>query len=426
MSGSATAEEKPLPYPQGLTTPWRTPGIDLAERSKARRALDAAFKALAAAWLKAPKPLPEIIGSPRPMTLNTLRGGKGILAGDLNSPVDDETPLALEPTWCRVYDRQVLMVTVANAKTNELLAAAHTTVTKSNWDTQRDADGLGSLLSSQMSALAREALAEAQKKLSQGAPTDALHVGLSLEQNASRVDEGSSLCLSALLEETLARSPQSTGRVGGFTVARALGLDQLALIRNMLGQDPPTLTRPTRALVIGWHRTRDKAASKTTLPLTFDLTSRPLESVFAHSIPEARSKDAVTARIDGTNRVVLEGLTRLSDFLIQEQKSLLLADGPQVARINRAWVYLDRGRAWGLKMNDRLLAGSGPDEIKGHVVRFFGPEENLKSPRGFPIHEGAILYIRKNQKAPKIGMEFRMDPRLFPTPWPPPSPASKP
>jgi hypothetical protein len=77
-------------------------------------------------------------------------------------------------------------------------------------------------------------------------------------------------------------------------------------------------------------------------------------------------------------------------------------------------------------MNDRLVAGSGADEIKGHVVRFFGPEENLKSPRGFPIHEGAILYIRKNQKAPKIGTEFRMDPRTFPTPWPPPSPAAKP
>jgi hypothetical protein len=193
----------------------------------------------------------------------------------------------------------------------------------------------------------------------------------------------------------------------------------------MLGQDPPTLTRPTRALVLGWQLVRSKAPTKKTFPLTMELTTRPLESVFAHSIPGGRSKDTVTVSIEGSNRVAIDGITKLSNFLSSERKSLLLADGPQAARINRAWVYLDRGRAWGLKMNDRMVAGSGGEEIKGHVVRFFGPEENLKSPRGFPIHEGAILYIRKNQKAPKVGTEFRMDPRTFPTPWPPPAPAGK-
>lgn len=424
LSSSAIAAENTLPYPQGITTPWRTPGIDLAERGKVRQALDTAFKSLAASWLKTPKPLTEVIAVARPMTLSTRREGKKILAGDLTTPLGD-TPLTLEPTWCRIMDREVLLITVTNTKTNELLASAHTTVTKNNWETQRDADGLGSLLSTQMTALAREALANAETKLSQGARSDALHVGLSLEQNVSRVDEGSSHCLSSLLEEKLARTADRKTPESGFTVARALGLDRLALVRNMLGQDPPTLTRPTRALVLGWQLVPGKAPTKKTFPLTLELTTRPLESVFAHSIPSGRSKDTVTVSIDGGNRVAIEGITKLSNFLSNERKSLLMADAPQVARINRAWVYLDRGRAWGLKMNDRMVAGSGPEEIKGHVVRFFGPEENLKSPRGFPIHEGAILYIRKNQKAPKVGTEFRMDPRIFPTPWPPPAPAGK-
>lgn len=424
LSSTASAAENTLPYPQGITTPWRTPGIDLAERGKVRQALDTAFKSLAASWLKTPKPLPEIIADARPMTLSTRREGKKFLAGDLSTPLGD-TPLTLEPTWCRIFEREVLLVTITNTKTNELLASAHTTVTKNNWETQRDADGLGSLLSTQLSALAREALANAETKLSQGTRRDALHVGLSLEQNVSRVDEGSSHCLSSLLEEKLARTADSNTPESGFTVARALGLDRLALVRNMLGQDPPTLTRPTRALVLGWQLVRGKAPTQKTFPLTMELTTRPLESVFAHSIPSGRSKDTVTVSIDGGNRVVIEGITKLSNFLSSERKSLLLADAPQVARINRAWVYLDRGRAWGLKMNDRMVAGSGAEEIKGHVVRFFGPEEKLKSPRGFPIHEGAILYIRKNQKAPKVGTEFRMDPRTFPTPWPPPAPAGK-
>ena len=424
FSSAANAQEGSLPYPQGTTLPWRTPGIDLAERGKVREALDTAFKALAAAWLKTPKPLPEIISDARPMTLSTRREGKKILAGDLTSPIGD-TPLALEPTWCRIFDREVLLITITNTKTNELLAAAHTTVAKSNWNTQRDAEGLGTLLSTQMPALAREAMGSAQKKLSQSPRTDALHVGLSLEHHVTRVDEGSSHCLSALLEERLVRTANDSNSERGFTIARALGLDQLALVRNMLGQDPPTLTRPTRVLVLGWQRTRGQAQNKKIFPLSLELTSRPLESVFAHSIPAGRSKDTVTVSIDRNNRVAIDGITKLSNFLTSERNSLLLADAPQVARINRAWVYLDRGRAWGLKMNDRLVAGSGADEIKGHVVRFFGPEENLKSPRGFPIHEGAILYIRKNQKAPKVGTEFRMDPKVFPTPWPPPGAADK-
>jgi hypothetical protein len=56
--------------------------------------------------------------------------------------------------------------------------------------------------------------------------------------------------------------------------------------------------------------------------------------------------------------------------------------------------------------------------VKGHVVRFFGPEQKLTSPRGFPIEEGAILYIRKGQKLPMTGLEFKFDPREFPTEYP--------
>ena len=84
-----------------------------------------------------------------------------------------------------------------------------------------------------------------------------------------------------------------------------------------------------------------------------------------------------------------------------------------------AWAYLDRGRAWGLEMNDRLWMERDGQAIKGHVVKFFGPELKLRSPRGFWITEGAIVFIRTGQKEVKVGDVLRYDPTEFPTPWPP-------
>jgi hypothetical protein len=80
-------------------------------------------------------------------------------------------------------------------------------------------------------------------------------------------------------------------------------------------------------------------------------------------------------------------------------------------------------------MNDRLYLDDGQRLIKGHVVGFYGSGLGLTSPRGFPIHEGAILFIRTGQKKVKLGDGFRFDPTQYPTPWPPvrqPSQASAP
>ena len=417
---AAAAPNEALPYPQGLTTPWRTPGIDFAAKSDARPALEAAHKALTNAWLRTPQSLTASIESKRSLPLNTKQQTNKMTAG-VPMPSQSPTPLVVEPTWCTIMDRHVLIVTVADAKTNELLGSAHATVPRGKWQDLQESNGLTSLLTSQMTALTQSALSKAQEMIKKLPLEDALHVGLNLEQETTRDDEGSSLCLAMLLEEKLANLPSP-----GFTVARLLGLDHLALLRNALGQETPPLRRPTRTVVVGWHPPTTASPLKRSLPTTLSLTMRPLETVFGKSIPKALSTENVTLSVNTEERIALDGTSKLESFLASEKKSLLLSEGPQVAKVYRAWVYLDRGRAWGLKMNDRLIAGNGPDEVKGHVVRFFGPEANLSSPRGFPIREGAILYIRKNQKAPKLGLEFRMDPRAYPTPWPPPTQGGKP
>jgi hypothetical protein len=55
-------------------------------------------------------------------------------------------------------------------------------------------------------------------------------------------------------------------------------------------------------------------------------------------------------------------------------------------------------------------------------VQYFGPELKLTSARGFPIQEGAVVYVRKNRSKARSGMVFQFDPATYPSPWPPKTP----
>lgn len=88
---------------------------------------------------------------------------------------------------------------------------------------------------------------------------------------------------------------------------------------------------------------------------------------------------------------------------------------PKVVMIRGAWAYLDRGRGYGLDMNDRLTtAGS-----KGHIVGFFGAGMNLKSSQGNIIDEGAVMFVRNGRVS--VGDSVDFDPQTYPTDWPPKS-----
>jgi hypothetical protein len=166
-----------------------------------------------------------------------------------------------------------------------------------------------------------------------------------------------------------------------------------------------------------WSLPEGKVEQRT-LPVQMNLQATHAESVMGQPIdPIHRSQ--WTLGVNG-DQATLPINQELLAYFRGEEAGLQLADAPQIAKIDRAWVYLDRGRAWGLKMRDRLIVKGLPGEpVKGHVVRFFGPEAGLTSPRGFPIREGAIVYIRKGQAQTRIGQELGFDGRQYPTPWPP-------
>jgi hypothetical protein len=108
--------------------------------------------------------------------------------------------------------------------------------------------------------------------------------------------------------------------------------------------------------------------------------------------------------------------TQLKGILDQEKKLLTHNSPAKVIKIRGAWAYLDKGRSWGLLMEDRLIS----PKSQGHIVGFFGPEEKMVHlDQKTPVYEGAILYIRKGQRQVALGDDFIYDIKEFPTPWPP-------
>lgn len=395
------ATPPPLPWPQAMVMPWRIVAIDVEAHTRARPALDAARAALSDTALAAKQPLSALL-TRAPLTINAKRVTDAI---DTGAPKNAQQTkqLAIEPSWCALLDRYLVFVTVADAATNRLLGSAHATFPRADWERMSKAKSLQGPLTASIRALATEALSQAAPRADDtpfSAKQDTLHLGL----DGGRAN---SHCLGLLLEEKLAQD---------FTVVRNLGLDRLATARDRLGQ-PVKLRRPTRRATIVWHNNPEGKGLTQTFPRPLALSARFADGTMGYQLPPTYN-GTWTFKADG-NRIAFDVDPAFRQLLDDQKKTLLTSDWPQIAKIDRAWVYLDRGRAWGLKMGDRVtIAAEGGEVIKGHVVKFFGPMAKVVSPRGFPVAEGAIVFVRKNQKLTKVGQELRMDPRSYPTPYP--------
>jgi len=401
QTAAAQAQTMQSPMPQTLINPWRVVGIDASEKAKAKNALTRAAAALVNAVGQNPQTLTaQAIAAGKTVTINMKKISDKITS--VNGP-EFPFPIIIEPVWCSIADQHVLLVTIARSDNNELLGSAHGTIPEGNLKPSLQAGG--DLFTPLMNGLLTKALTAAQARAAQN-KVDALHVGLSLALPEHRRDTGSGQCLNYIVEEKLALD---------YTVARSEGVDRLVSLRGIYGTEAK-MRRPTRLFKMQWQQP-DPRRPQLNVPLNMQLKVEVAESVFGHSTPRRYAGAVpVTATAERTINI---NLPAEFDALFSEEKStLLLADWPQVTKVFGAWVYLDRGRAWGLKMNDRMVAMVDGKPVKGHVVRFFGPEQKLTSPRGFPIEEGAILYIRKGQKLPTQGLEFQFDPRQFPTTYP--------
>jgi len=364
---------------------WSTGGVSREEFSAARRELDAIVRAGA-----------ERIGASTP-------------------------GLAVKPMWCRIGGRNIVSLlalsigdgtTVAQVATSPDVPTTFGRGAPQIGETGRRIAGVAGDLFDALS----EKLAETSRRETSSLLTVRLSTGPGATRGAS---EESLTCHQALATLALLES--------GVAVTQSIGAEALLQARRGLNITTQ-LRRGNRSLVISWPETLGENARATRWPLQLRATARWTDAVFGQPFVSPVNDEGVTATtprettfttsFDRAQNGRVSGSlpASVTATLTREATALTRNDLPQIARIDRGWAYLDRGRAWGLQMDDRVRARAADgSEVTGHVVGFYGPEARLKSPRGFPINEGAIVFVRKGQGLIDAGLQFDFDPQTYPT-----------
>ncbi len=375
--------------------PWQLIGWDGEFAVRHRQVLASLHEELRALWLDQGQTLNRWVNDQgRTQSINEAHLSQSIWVGASRSQLGFDAYLI--PILCPLGDSLVIALQLVDLRTQIILAGAQFLAPRGTWEGPRSAPPL-------------EPIALVLKKLMQdvevGAirrhqpvPTDAMKLGLKLLRGSDTTRQGSLQCHNTMLAHSLIEQQRITASVGSLEASH--------LRTQMRINEAPQ--RATRTLAIDWGRYPEG-------PEKFPFDARWSEGILGASIDPS-----ITGEVT-LNRAMhrFEAPPVLVDLLRAEKNQLLLADLPQISRIDKAWVYLDRGRAYGLDLDDRLVVNDGQRDVKGHVVGFFGPNLGIVSPRGYPIHEGAIVYIRKGQKQVKLGDSLRFDTKTFPTPWPP-------
>ena len=229
---------------------------------------------------------------------------------------------------------------------------------------------------------------------------DNLKIKITSKRSGLRRFNSKYYCMNHLLASSLSES---------YKIVTTIGYENYAVLKRskLLPESKPM--RATRELVVDWAMTKTGS---------MEYTISNAEAVFGQSINKT-IQGSVTA--DPENKDFQVSISsQLEQYLNQEKRALRLNEPPMISKKYKAWSYIDKGRAWGLKIGDRLITSDeNGNPIKGHVVGFFGPEHKITSPRGYPVNEGAIVYIRKGQKEASKGQVLTWDTKKFPTPWPP-------
>ncbi|WP_218110169.1 hypothetical protein [Oligoflexus tunisiensis] len=401
----AAAADSPAGWRSAALMPWQLIGLDAEFTLRHREQMQRMHRALQDTWIQNARPLDQVAQQASVgLSLNEQRLAHGMMVGASRAGLT--TPHHLQPIICPVGDSLLFAVELISTHEGQLLAAQQILVPRGPWEQWLKPGPAPEVPTARWQEALQNLLKEAGTPRS-AARENPFKLRLGLLRGSHDGRKGSHLCLNMLTAHALAPS---------FIVLPLVGEREADFLRRVWTLQEPPL-RATRELVMDWGM-QPKGPE-------FQAEARWSEAVLGSSID---SKLRVRTTID-ISQEKLQLPNALIQLLQKEAQSIKPDDGPQVAKIYGAWAYLDRGRAWGLEMNDRLYLDDGERLIKGHVVAFYGSGLGLKSPRGFPIHEGAILFIRTGQRKVQIGDTFLFDPTSFPTPWPPvrqPSNASAP
>lgn len=368
--------------------PWHTIQLPPEIRAKASESMDKAYEQSIQSNDGNIKSLLKIIDTNKNLTQNLKLRIKKFMT----SPQGGETQF-IYPTICSLANQYLIFLTHTQYGTGKIIASTHRTIPKEEFHQSLQEKRLDALL---LGVLNNLSIANENQTAT---PQSALKVSFALSRETTGTKHGSSLCLNMLLEENLARQ---------YSVMSTTNTEDMESVYRVMGF-PTVSRRSTRKIINSWFFNNQDNLN---FPLTLKLRSQYAEAVMGQNI-QTSMKSIYTLSIQN-NQIQIIPDKNIESFLNQEDKALNLADSPTVSKIYRAWVYLDKGRAWGLKMSDRLVIRGKESEIQGHVVGYFGKEMNLKSPKGYDINEGAIVFIRKGQRKTRVGQEFIFDPKQYP------------
>jgi len=377
--------------------PWVTQGISHEKNSQQRSAINEASQKLADSLGKNAS-LDTLYSEGNPNTIKSLKTRLSLFRGITelhDAQLDKYTKkknILIQPFFCSFGQESVVLTLVSSAEKWLTLSVASQIVANST-DLQEQKYNLSIALAKATG----EAISEAFKA------TDFEHnLKFSIHPETSGENVGNPTCTHLLIMKKMLNYAHFTPEADASDYGKIVS-----------ARPSPALlpSRSTRKLMV--HIDRLDAD----IDQEFSAKIRVIESVLGRTYPNPIELNLKLSKEN--NQIELSSLEPLIEFAKKESQVLGYESEPEIIHKNKAWVYVDKGRAWGLKIGDRLIRKG--NEIKGHVVAYYGPEMQLKDSKGNTIIEGAIIYIRKGQDLTKIGQKLTWDPRAFPTPWPPPA-----
>ena len=363
---------------QGYLMPWEFAGFDSEQSQVLSKLMTASWERIADLHLDNPRSLSEHKTPAK--SLNSQRIRRRYKFGNSKLASDDD--IFIQPIICRIKKDAIFGIQVGSLKTGLIDTLKIQIIPlEALLQNKTDKDQLKQMF---------DKLTVTQWR-KQKSP---LKLQLNLKRASNNTTIAANLCHNTMLSQALLKR---------FNVQQFLGSQNTNYVRGQVGESNP-LSRANRTIHIDWLEQKARLLAYAELS----------ESVFGHEIHRG---DAWPIAAPYPQNIQVP--EKLMKKLLMEEASLNQETAPMVASIYGAWAYLDKGRAWGLKVNDRIFIKTDEKTVKGHVIGYFGPRKRLMSPAGYPIQEGAIVFIRTGQKKVRIGDSLIFDPTEYPAPWPP-------
>ena len=327
-SGLATGQVKGKNL--AILMPWEILGYDYERKLVLRNSLQELSEKLAEQYLIDPKPFSQLVD--QTVSLNAKKRAQAFIAGQSKLPSNHG--LFIQPSICRVKDEAILSVQVGSLKEGFIAAMkVHSFPIE-----QLGGEIKEEKLDESSKALLIEKI---PKKLSP------LKLRLTLKRSSNNSLKGANHCPNLLLASGLSQR---------FRIQQFVGSQSTVFARKHLEDIRElAMTRANRAIHVDWLIQKDNLIAYAELS----------EGVFGHEIYQGQAWPMSAPY--GTN---IQIPPRVQQLLELEERSLDLRTAPRVASIYGAWAYLDKGRAWGLKVNDRVYIQTAEKKVKAHVIGY--------------------------------------------------------